>query len=198
MLKSIGTTLLAGFITVLPLVLTVYLLFWLATTSEQVMGGSLQWLLPNILYFPGLGILAGLVLIYFVGLLMKTVLVRRLFSFGEQIIFSLPLVKTVYRAIRDLFDFFSPKKEGLGKVVIVSINNMEVIGFVTEEDSTRLPEAFKAGNRVPVYIPMSYMIGGFTLLIPRSDLSPCDMPMDEAMRFALTAGITGKTDQSDS
>jgi uncharacterized membrane protein len=39
---------------------------------------------------------------------------------------------------------------------------------------------------------MSYMIGGFTLLIPRKDLSPCNMSMDEAMRFALTAGITGK------
>ncbi len=194
MFKSIGTTLLAGFITLLPVVLTAYLLYWLATTSEQVMGGSLRWLLPNILYFPGLGILAGLMLIYFVGLLMKTVLVRRLFSFGERIIFSLPLVKTVYRAIRDLFDFFSPKKDGLGKVVVVNVNNMEMIGFVTEEDSSRLPAAFKSGDRVPVYIPMSYMIGGFTLLIPRSDLSPCDMPMDEAMRFALTAGIAGKTE----
>jgi uncharacterized membrane protein len=39
---------------------------------------------------------------------------------------------------------------------------------------------------------MSYMIGGFTLLIPKADVRPCQMGMDEAMRFALTAGITSK------
>jgi uncharacterized membrane protein len=38
------------------------------------------------------------------------------------------------------------------------------------------------------------MIGGFTLLIPQKDIKPCQMNMDEAMRFVLTAGITGKND----
>ena len=36
------------------------------------------------------------------------------------------------------------------------------------------------------------MIGGYTMLVPRKDIKPCKMSMDEAMRFALTAGITGK------
>jgi len=94
--------------------------------------------------------------------------------------------------MRDLFDFFSPKKDGFGKVVSVSINDMKMIGFVTQDDVSRLPEFAKESNSVLVYIPMSYMIGGFTLLIPEKDIHPCDMSMDEAMRFVLTAGITGK------
>ncbi len=192
MFKSISKTLLVGLFTILPIVLTVYLLYWLATTSEQVLGGALRWLLPNILYFPGLGIIAGMLLIFLIGLLMKMVLVRQLFSFGEQIFFGLPLVKTVYRAIRELFDFFSPKKEGLGQVVIVNYNDMEVIGFITEEDTARLPQPYQGGDRVPVYIPMSYMVGGFTLMISRSKLKPCNMRIDQAMRFAMTAGITGR------
>ncbi len=192
MFKSISTTLITGFITVLPVVLTIYLLYWMAVSSEEVMGAALQYLLPRVVYFPGMGTIAGLILVFLVGLLMKAVLVRQLFTFGENILYHLPIIKTVYRAIRDLFDFFSPKKENFGRVVIVRIANMEVIGFVTQEDPERLPEAFRDRDCVLVYLPMSYMIGGYTLLVPRSDIRPCRMSMDEAMRFALTAGITGK------
>lgn len=192
MFKSIGTTLITGFITLLPVVLTIYLLYWMAVSSEEVMGAALQYVLPKMVYFPGMGTIAGLILVFFVGLLMKAVLVRQLFSFGENILYHLPIIKTVYRAIRDLFDFFSPKKESFGRVVIVKIANIDMIGFVTQEDPQRLPEAFRDSDCVLVYLPMSYMIGGYTLLVPRTDIRPCKMSMDEAMRFALTAGITGK------
>jgi len=192
MFKSISTTLLTGFITLLPVVLTIYLLVWLAISSEQVMGGALRWVLPENIYFPGLGTIAGLVLIFFVGLLMKAIFVRHMFALGEQILYQLPLIKTIYRVMRDLFDFFSPKKEGFGQVVIVNLSGMEMIGFITQEEMARLPEAFRNSESVLVYLPMSYMIGGFTLLIPRKNIKPCKMGLDEAMRFVLTAGITGK------
>ena len=192
MLKSIGTTLLTGFITLLPVVLTIYLLFWLAASSEQVMGGALRWMLPNAFYFPGLGMIGGVIVVFFVGLLMKAIFIRQLFALGEKILYQLPLIKTIYRVMRDLFDFFSPKKEGFGQVVIVNLNDMEMIGFITQEDMERLPESFRNPDRALVYIPMSYMVGGFTLLIPRQNIRPCKMSMDEAMRFVLTAGITGK------
>jgi len=193
MFKSIGTTLLTGIITVLPIVLTLYLLYWLAISSEQVMGAALQWALPKVVYFPGLGTIAGLIIVFLVGLLMKAVLVRQLFSFGEGIVYRLPIIKSVYRAIRDLFDFFSPKKEQFGRVVTVNINGMEMIGFITQEDPQRLPESLRNPDSVLVYLPMSYMIGGFTLLIPKKDIKPCQMNMEEAMRFVLTAGITGQS-----
>ena len=198
MFKSIGTTLITGIITVLPIVLTIYLLYWLVVSSEQVMGTALRWALPEIIYFPGLGTIAGLALVFIVGLLMKAVLVRQLFAFSEEILYHLPIIKTVYRAIRDLFDFFSPKQENFDRVVIVNFNNMEVIGFITQDDPQRMPEAFRNKDSVMVYIPMSYMIGGFTLLIPRADVRPCQMNMEQAMRFALTAGITGKKEDAKS
>ncbi len=192
MFRSIGTTLLTGFFTIVPVVLTAYLLYWGAVTSEEVMGSLLQKLLPDIIYFPGLGTLVGLVIMFLVGLLMKAVLVRQVFAVGENIIYHLPIIKTIYSAIRDLFDFFSPKKDSFGRVVIVCLGEIEIIGFVTQEDPERLPEAFRGEDTVLVYLPMSYMIGGYTLLVPQSAIRPCNMSMDEAMRFALTAGITGK------
>ena len=192
MFKLISKTLLTGFITLLPVVLTLYFLYWLAVSSENVMGTALRWVLPQTTYFPGLGMIAGLVVVFVVGLLMKAILVRQLFNFGEKILYRLPLIKTVYRAMRDLFEFFTPKKEGLGQVVAVTYNGMEMIGFITQADQKRLPESFREQDKVLVYLPMSYMIGGFTLFIPREHVRPLNMSMEEAMRFALTAGITGK------
>lgn len=191
MFKYISKTLLSGFITLLPIILTIYLLYWLGISSEKVMGDALRYLLPENLYFPGLGMLTGIIIVFMVGLMMNAYLIRKLFSFGEQVLYRLPLIKPIYRAFRDFFDFFSPDKEGLGQVVSVTLNGMELVGFVTQEDEQRLPPSFRDRDSVLVYLPMSYMVGGYTLLVPRSDIHPLQMSRDEAMRFVLTAGITG-------
>ena len=67
MFKSISKILITGFITLLPVVLTIYLLYWLAVSSEQVMGNALKLILPDTVYFPGLGMIAGLLLVFIVG-----------------------------------------------------------------------------------------------------------------------------------
>ena len=192
MLKAISRILLTGFITLLPVVLTAYLMYWLAVTSEQLMGNMLRLVMPETFYFPGIGMLAGLLVMFIVGLLMKAYLIRRIFALGERLLYRLPLIKSIYRAFRDLFDFMSPKKQGLGQVVAVDINGVKAVGFITQEDQDRLPEAFRELDSVLVYLPMSYMMGGHTILVPRDSVQPLDMSMDEAMRFVLTAGITGK------
>jgi uncharacterized membrane protein len=192
MMKSLSKIFLTGFITLLPVVLTVYLLYWMAISSEHVMGNLLRFLLPEVLYFPGLGMLGGLVVVFIVGLLMNAIVVRKIFSLGEQVLYRLPLIKSVYGAFRDFFNFFSPKKHGTGQVVAVTFNGMEIVGFITQEDQQRLPESFRDRDSVLVYLPMSYMVGGYTIFVPRSELRPLNMTMDEAMRFVMTAGITGK------
>ena len=70
---------------------------------------------------------------------------------------------------------------------------MEVIGFVTQAVEEDLPEGFRGDGNILVYLPMSYMIGGYAVLMPRSAVRPVDMNMEEAMRFTLTAGVTGTT-----
>ena len=129
MFKSISKILITGFITLLPVVLTIYLLYWLAVSSEQVMGNALKLILPESAYFPGLGMIAGLFLVFIVGLMMNAYMVRKIFALGEQLLYHLPLIKTVYRAFRDFFDFFSPKKEQFGQVVAVTFNDMELVTF---------------------------------------------------------------------
>jgi len=192
MLNSIGRTLLTGLITILPIVLTIYLLYWLAISSENVMRSALHLVFPDLVYFPGLGMIVGLVVVFFVGLMMKAFIVRQLFLFSEQLLYRVPLIKTIYRAMRDLFDFFTPKKDKFGRVVTVNLNGMELIGFVIQEDAKKLSVPFKNSEGILVYIPMSYMVGGFTVLVPPKDIHHCAMSMDEAMQFVLTAGISGR------
>ncbi|MEW8624711.1 MAG: DUF502 domain-containing protein [Candidatus Thiodiazotropha sp.] len=194
MLRSISKTFLTGLITILPIVLTLYLLYWLVVSTESALGGVIRLVLPEELYWPGMGLITGLVVIFFIGLLMHAYLVQRLFAWGEQIIYHLPFIKSIYRAIRDFFDYFSPdKKKDFEQVVAVSIGDtgMEVIGFVTQTLPERLPEDFRKEGSILVYMPLSYMIGGYAVLMPQSAVRPLDMSMEEAMRFTITAGVTG-------
>ena len=196
MVKFISRNILTGLVTILPVVLTLYLLYWFAITAESMLGNMIRLVLPRDLYWPGMGLVAGLVVVFVVGLLMHAYLVQRLFAKAEQLFYHMPLIKSVYRAIRDFFDYFSPtKKKEFEQVVAVSIGNtgMQVIGFVTQADMQRLPEDFRKEDSVLVYLPLSYMIGGYAVLMPRSAVRPMDMNMEEAMRFTLTAGVTGST-----
>ena len=80
-------------------------------------------------------------------------------------------------------------------MVAVTINDVEYIGFITQDDMTRLPKDFRSEDKVLVYLPMSYMVGGRTVFVSRDKLRYLDMGMDEAMRFVLTAGISSKKDK---
>ena len=194
MMKFISRNILAGLAAILPIVLTLYLLYWFAVTAETALGGMIRLFLPEPMYWPGMGLVAALLVVFVLGLLMHAYVFRRLFARGERLLYHMPLIKTVYRAIRDFFDYFSPSsKKEFEQVVAVNIGDtgMQVIGFVTQAIPERLPEDFRGEDSVLVYLPLSYMIGGYAVLMPRSAVRPLDMNMEEAMRFTLTAGVTG-------
>lgn len=189
-MKTISKYVLTGLVTVLPVILTFYLLYWLSVTTETM----LSELIPRGMYFPGMGVSAALLLMFVVGMLMHTRPVQRLFAHGERIFYRLPLVKSVYASFRDFMDYFSPgRKTDFEQVVMVSLGQtgIRLIGFVTQTDE-QLPDDFEDGH-VMVYLPMSYMIGGYAVLVPRTAVQPLNMSMEDAMRYVLTAGITRVT-----
>jgi uncharacterized membrane protein len=194
MLKFISRNILTGLVTILPVALTLYLIYWMVVSTESVLGGMIRAIIPEVLYFPGIGVIASLGIALIVGLMMRAYLVQQLFAKGEQFMYHMPLVKSVYKAIRDFFQFFSPTtKKEFEQVVSVSFGDtgMQVIGFVTQAIPENLPEGFREEDSILVYLPLSYMIGGYAVLVPRSAVRPLDMNMEEAMRFILTAGVTG-------
>lgn len=199
MLKFISRNILTGLVTILPVALTIYFLFWMAVSVESVLGGMIRKLIPDILYWPGIGVATALLVSFVLGLLMRAYVVQQLFARGEQFLYRMPLIKSVYKAIRDFFHFFSPTaKKEFEQVVSVKIGDtgMKVIGFVTQAVPERLPEGFREEDSILVYLPLSYMIGGYAVLVPRSSVQPLKMKMEDAMRFTLTAGVTSEVQPS--
>lgn len=192
-LPRVARTFLSGLAVVLPIVITIAVLVWLVTTAEALLGTVVGWVLPEGTALPqGLGLLAALGLIFAVGVLMEAVYFRRLMGWVEEVLNRIPLVKTVYGAVRDLMSLFSKAgSRKFSKVVMVKFPGLEarLVGFVTIEDFAGLAIAAAPGE-VAVYLPMSYTIGGYTVLLPRSCLTPLDMSLEDAMRFVVTAGMS--------
>jgi uncharacterized membrane protein len=191
-LRRLGSIFITGLVVLLPVTITVVFLWWLLTSAEALFGGAIAPLL-GAWYRPGMGMLLGLALVFGVGLLAQLWVVRQLLGWGDALLDRIPLIKTIYGGVRDLLELFQndPSKR-LRQVVRVKLPNSQVclIGFITREDFTGLPAGIAGPGVVAVYCPMSYMIGGFTLLMPRAQLEPLDMSFEDAMRFAVTAGLS--------
>lgn len=181
---------LKGLAALIPIALTVAILVWLAGMAERGMGALIRLILPDEAYITGMGLVAGVALVLVVGLLSQVWLFKRFFDMGEAVLDRMPLVKTVYRAIKDFVDYFDNGGRKPQKVVKVSHPDLPVtmLGFVTREDFDGLP--FGSEDEIAVYLPMSYQIGGYTLILPRSWVEPVDMSFEDAMRMILTAGVS--------
>jgi len=197
-LKQIGKLFIQGLVAILPVALTIYILYWLAVSAESILGSFIKFFIED-LYVPGMGVVAGFLIIVGVGMLLRVWIFHKVFEWGEKILEKLPLVKSLYGSIRDLMNLFdTSKKKEFSKVVMVTIANKDtqLIGLVTREDFSNLPDGIDNGQTVAVYLPMSYQMGGFTVFVPKTNIKPVDMSIEEAMRFALTAAISIKKDNT--
>ncbi len=199
-MNALGKLFLKGLAVVIPVALTLAILWWMAAGAERLMGSLLKFTLPDGWYVPGMGLVSGLVLLALIGLLSHVLIFQKLFNLGDAIFNRLPLVKTIYTAIKDFIGYLNPDKDSaMSKVVMVQLpgQSFQLMGFVTREQFDDLPFTPSAEDPVAVYMPMSYQIGGYTLFLPRSALTPIDIPFETAMRLVLTGGISHKRDNGE-
>ena len=197
-MKLLSKIFLAGLVAIAPVGLTVWFLYWLGDTAESLVAPLVKETLDVKEYKFGMGIASAVLFVFLIGILMRFWLIRVLFGWGERILARIPLVKTLYGSLRDLMGFFSTSNDGkkrLSQVVMVKVGGTDIrlIGLLTREDFSDLPPGVGSEETVGVYLPMSYQIGGFTTMVPRSAVEPIDMSMEDAMRFAVTAGMSGTT-----
>ncbi|MFC1777112.1 DUF502 domain-containing protein [Pseudomonadota bacterium] len=198
-MNTLGKLFLKGLAVVIPVTLTLAILWWMATSAEQLMGTVLKFTLPAGWYVPGMGLVSGIALITLIGLLSHVLIFQKMFNLGEAIFNRLPLVKTIYTAIKDFIGYLNPGKDSrMSKVVMVQLpgQSFQLIGFVTREQFDDLPFTPAAEDPVAVYLPMSYMVGGYTLFLPRDSLTPLDIPFEQAMRLVLTGAVTKRVEPS--
>lgn len=191
--KRLGSILLKGLVTILPIGLTIYFMYWLGVTTETLLSTPIRLIVDDDNYWPGMGLVVGFVLLFLVGLAVNAFVVRKALGYGEELVLRVPVVKTVYAAIRDMTRLVntSERKSELQRVVTVRIGAMRLLGFVTQENAAQLGIG-SGHDTVAVYLPMSYQIGGYTVYLPKSDIEHIDLTIEQAMRIALTAGVQGK------
>ena len=191
-MKKIGSILLKGLVTILPIGLTVYFVYWLGVTTESLLSKPIKLAVGDSHYFTGMGLITGFVLLFLIGLAVNAFLVRRVLGFGEELLLRVPVVKTVYSAIRDMTRLVNTekKKGDLDRVVTLDTGFGKLIGFVTQEHANTLGLG-GGDDLVAVYLPMSYQIGGYTVYLPRSRVTETDLSVEQAMRIVLTGGVRG-------
>jgi len=191
-LSQLGRILLKGLVTILPIGLTVYLVYWLGVTTESLLSGPIRWFIPDAEYVPGMGLVAGFIVLFLVGLLVNAYVVRRVIRYGESLLERIPVVETIYGAFKDVTRFLPEggKSRDLKRVVTWRWGTAHVIGFVTEDHVDSRSLGMGEADVVAVYFPMSYQIGGYTLYLPKDELETLDMPVETAMRMVLTGAMS--------
>jgi uncharacterized membrane protein len=191
--KQVGSILLKGLVTILPIGLTIYFVYWLGVTTEELLSRPIKWVLDDANYWPGMGLVTGFLILFLVGLAVNAFIVRRVLGMGEELLLRVPVVKTVYSAIRDMTRLVNTekKKGDLDRVVTLDYGPGKLIGFVTQEHANTLGIG-GGDDLIAVYLPMSYQIGGYTLYVSRKHVHETDLTVEQAMRVVLTGGVRGK------
>ena len=183
-MKKLVRYFIKGLVIFVPIALTVFIFVWAFTSLDSVFENRL----PS--YFPGLGILLMVVLIFLIGFLASNFLGRKLFALVERVFTGLPLVKLLYSAVKDMIEAFAGDKKSFDKPVIAAIGPggaAKVVGFITRESLDNLG----LKDHVAVYIPQSYNFAGNVVLLPKEAVTPLNIDSSQAMAFIVSGGVSG-------
>lgn len=195
MTRFITRTMLQGLSVVLPIGASLYLLVWLGRGIESLTAGLVGLWLPESIYFPGLGVILFVALVFGMGLLMYPWITRALLGKVDRVLRRIPLFNSIYSPVKDLMNLFGGDiTDKLGRVVMVRVPNteMETLGFITRESDAGLPPGILREDQVVVYVQWSSQLGGYCFIVPRSSIREVDMSVEEGIRWSLTAGISAR------
>lgn len=188
---SLRTSFLRGLGVIIPLILT----YWVLQAFLNSVDGILSPILEDLIgrQIPGLGLLSMLVIILLVGLLTRNIVGRLLFAWFESLLRSIPFVRAVYTAIKDLVGAFAlgDKSRTFRQVVMVEYPRPGVyaIGFVTNEMAVDRVDGTR-DDFVNIYIPNPpNPTSGQLVLVPRKDAIPLAMSIEEGLKLSLSGGI---------
>jgi len=141
---------------------------------------------------PGVGFLATIALITFIGFLASNIFIGKLFHYTEKLFTRLPLVKLLYFSIKDLIGAFVGDQKGFNKPVVVTLSpesHTKAIGFITRESL----EFLGLSDHVAVYFPQSYNFAGNLLVFSKDQVRPLEVDSSRVMAFLVSGGVSGSS-----
>lgn len=175
----------AGLFVTIPILITILVIERFFTFIDTL----LEPLLKKILGFriPGLGFLTAIIVVFLIGIISTNVFGKKLIQLADRIFLKIPLFRSLYTAIKQIMDAFSPESKGaFKKFVIVEYPRQGTysFGFLTKECRIEEGRVLKA-----VYIPTNNLYLGEIVLFKEEDIIYTDIPIEEGVRIILSGGI---------
>ncbi|MBM4442697.1 MAG: DUF502 domain-containing protein [Candidatus Rokubacteria bacterium] len=138
---------------------------------------------------PGLGFVTAAGVILLMGIVARNVVGRRVLALGDQVLLKVPIYRRLYPSVKMLIDSFSPERRSAFRaVVLVRHPRPEeyAFGFVTSEVTVETADGKR--EMVTVFVPTNNLYLGDITVVPREDVMPTGLPVEEGLRIILSAG----------
>jgi uncharacterized membrane protein len=202
--------LVAGLLVWTPLAITIWVLSWTLGVMDSVFAWLLsapQALLPasahdsieKLRHVPGLGVLVLGVGLMFSGMFVTNIFGQWWLRQGNRLLHKIPIVKSIYSSVKQVSDtLFSSSGNAFREAVLVQYPRQGswTIAFVTGKPSGEVAQHL-AGAYVSVYVPTTpNPTSGFFLMMPRADVVPLSMSVDEALKYIISMGVVAPPNRS--
>ncbi len=178
-----------GILVLLPLMATIYILWYVFSFMEGLLDPLLRYLLGRSI--PGLGFLLSLVIILLIGLFGRNILGKRIISFGERLLFRIPLVRTIYTTVKQILEaLFGGRTYVFEKVVLLEYprKGLYQLGFVTRDVAKELNKLVHT-DLVNVFIPTTpNPTSGMLVMVPKEDVLHLKMKVEDGMKLIISGG----------
>ena len=171
-----------GLIILVPLAITVFVVVETLNFTEGVLGKHLPF------YFPGMGIVTLLLVIYLTGWASGYWAARRLIYIGETLLGKIPVIKFIYNSVKHLSTAVFESNNMFDHVVLVPFHQSQALGFIMADVPQTLKDKL-GDDYVCVFVPWSLnMTSGTNLFVKKSDVTYLDISSESALQYMLMAG----------
>lgn len=189
---------LTGLIIAGPIAITIYLIWWFVTWVDGVVRPFVPTAYRPETYLPfglpGYGLIVAFLALTFLGFLAANLIGRTLVEFGENLLGRMPVVRAIYRGLKQVFEtLFSGNGSSFRKVGLVEFPSPGMWSIVlisqppSVEISAKLPQVEEF---ISVFLPCApNPTTGFFFYVPKSKLIEIDMSTDAAATLIMSAGV---------
>lgn len=195
MQMNLRSYLIAGLLVWLPLGVTMLVVKLLVGTMDQTLLLLPERYRPDALlgfHIPGLGVVLTVLVVLVTGMLVANLFGRQLVAAWERLLSRIPLVRSVYSAVKQLAEtMFSSGGQSFRKVLLIEYprKGLWTLAFQT---GTGVGEAQQKTGRevVNVYVPTTpNPTSGFFLMVPRDDVVELEMSVDDGLKMIISMGV---------
>jgi uncharacterized membrane protein len=186
-----------GVVIIAPIGVTLYLVYWLFNTIDNILPNLLYDLFPKymsepngtIRTIPGLGFVLVIILVGLVGWVSSSFIVSRIVEVLDKVLHQTPGIKYIYSSVKDFLEAFGSNRRKFDKPVLASVDAEDTwrVGFITQTDVSQ----FELTEHVAVYVPLSYALTGVVYFVPKSKVRIINnVNSADAMKFVISGGVT--------